>query len=435
MSIEERRVKLMNPIKLAENLFQYLLIIIVILDCNTPYSVALSHNYHFAALIIFFTVCLLIIKLYEGNLTRDSFKNWLTFSALYYILMGLLLYKSVPADQVVNFIEHFALEIPLLALVFIQYFSEEKPFTLLMSYVNVVVIIALISIIFWLLGSMLKVISSSGTVAANWGAPMAFTSYHGLYFEAQTVDVFGKTIFRNIGIFTEAPQFSLQLVIALSFLELLNQTPSSKHKYYLNNARRIVLVTTIVTTFSTTAYILGIVLFSGKFILRQSSGNIFRLIRISLIIPGIAVVGFIVWSIFESKQGSASWIVRTDDYRAGFEAWKVSPIWGSGYGNQNIIQLFMNGLYRTNRGYSNSMFTILAEGGISLFTIYVLPIVLVAKQAIGTRSVNRMLLIGLITAEFIVTYFQYTMLMMVLLALLYSLVLNSPSDKYFVDKE
>ncbi len=85
--------------------------------------------------------------------------------------------------------------------IIIYYYFVEKNFlkqqnssglsTLLLAFRDVVVLVAIVSLFFWLFASVFEIIPPTGQIYSNWtsdGTPKAVFSWLGLYFETQDVN-------------------------------------------------------------------------------------------------------------------------------------------------------------------------------------------------------------------------------------------------------
>ena len=93
------------------------------------------------------------------------------------------------------------------------------------------VFIAVLSVIMWILCSLIKVIPPTGTIPFNWtavnGVYSFIPTYGHIYFETQDINLpFIGNIIRNTAVFTEAPMASLNFCIA--FLLKLNENSYKK---------------------------------------------------------------------------------------------------------------------------------------------------------------------------------------------------------------
>ena len=119
---------------------------------------------------------------------------------------------------------------------------------------KIIIVIAVVSLTFWLVGSLLGIIQPSGIEYTIWsstdGSEVPVNNYYHLYFETQYQHFFTTTIIRNSAIFTEAPMCSFMFCFAF-LVELFK-----KKKYNVKIC--ILLLISIVTCISTTGYVVAI---------------------------------------------------------------------------------------------------------------------------------------------------------------------------------
>lgn len=432
------------------SLLEYILIIGIILDCNTPYASAINKNYHLTEINILCIVALLFINILIYKIKINTFKRWILIFIPYYFLMILYLFISVDDIKYINFISRFLIAIPFLTIIFCIYNQRGKLFTLLNKFSKVMFLLSVVSLFFWFFGSQLHLISPSGTLKAFWGIEFNYPSYYGLYFERQTDNFLWITGFRNIGIFSEGPMFSLCLIFSLYIEMFLNEVKSNKVLYkeknnlYLrfNNKitikyiRLLIFIVTLFTTTTTTGMIIFILMIIMKFSFLNSKNKIMRVIKWILAFIVIIVGVLAINALFINKASSNSWLIRVEDFRIGVKAWMNSPIFGNGYGEWTALENLMISSSRTNTGFSNTVFTVLSQGGVILFIIYLIPIVGYFRYSIKMKD-GKILILGCIFfIEFVVTLFQYTFLMMLFLSLGYALIINDKIlyNKYKINK-
>lgn len=270
---------------------------------------------------------------------------------------------------------------------------------LLYKYQKIICVIAFMSMLFWLLGSILGVIHPTTVVHSSWNSSGVNTvknvaSYYGLYFETQSVNFLGFfNIVRNTAIFTEAPMCSFHFVLAF-LIELFLKNDTSLKKV-------LFLLLAVITTFSTTGIITTVIAITIKVLLEKPRKSIWGYIRI-LIIPVVLVVAIATIKILlETRIGTRSGSTRIDDFVAGYQAWRSSPIFGHGYGNAQSYQQYMSSFRKTNDGFSNSLMLVLAYGGIYLLLPYLYAGVLAVRNCLKEK--NSRLLIFFLLFVFMLT--------------------------------
>lgn len=240
--------------------------------------------------------------------------------------------------------------------------EEKSRFFLYLS--DIIVVFSAVSLVLYLFGTLLSVISQTSSVRVWWAEEERVIShYFHLLYEAQDIELFGFKFMRNCSIFPEAPAFAA--FIAVSFAaELFIRKKISLY-------RISVLVLSAVTSFSAKAVLLVCAALLLKFLLWDKKGAKFYLIK------GTAVaisLGFAVFVLVE-KAKSHSFFIRLDDFSACLEAFKSSVLFGVGYCNDSAVITHFEYAYRANDGLSMGLAVLLAQGGLWLFLFYVVSAV------------------------------------------------------------
>ncbi len=428
----------MRFFSLISDLIEYILMICIVLDCNTPYAYALNKNYYLTEIIIICILALYFISILRYKIKRNTFEKWLIVFTPYYIIMILYFFINVSEERWINFVIRFLIGIPILTIIFCIYHQNGNLFKLLKKFSLLMFWLSIVSLFFWWFGSQLRLISPTGIITSYWGIEFNYPSYYGVYFERQTDNFLWISGFRNIGIFCEGPMFSLCLVFTL-FTELflceINKQKSiykKDNKIYLRintsmlkyRIRILVLTITLFTTTSTTGMIIFIFMIIIKYLFIGTKDNIKRIFKWIFGIV-IVILGFYLINVlFVNKSQSNSWLIRMDDFYIGIKAWMKSPIFGNGYGEWSTLQSLMNSSLRTNTGFSNAIFTVLSQGGCALFLVYLVPIIGYFVYAVRNRDRKIFVFGTVFFIEFIVTLFQYTFLMLLFLSVGYALIVS-----------
>ena len=351
-----------------------------------------------------------VLELISSKINYNYFKIILTTVLIYLVVCITNIFISFNSLSINEILFYFAIAPLMLILLMFKNFND-RLFDFLNTFVKIILIFAIVSLIFWAFGSILKVVHPTNVVINNWNGGRPTPSYFNLYFETQGIHFFGTTITRNSGIFAEAPMWSLMLSSAFIIQELFLE----------NSIKRLSLLTlTILTTVSTTGiFVIGLLLIYRVLMLKKSLFKYVSLITIPIII-------YALLQVWEEKSDSISASIRFDDYIAGFLAWRANFFFGSGLTlGLKAIESNMNTLIRTNLGYSNSLFVILAQGGVILGIFYLYPVisVLIKKGvSIDTKMFALLFIILLFTAIFI-----DTPLFILFIGIFYALILNRES--------
>lgn len=235
------------------------------------------------------------------------------------------------------------------------------------AFVNITVFFAFLSLVFYLLGTCFNFIPETGTTSLAWGVwdTSSIKTYFNLYYQSQFVNINGDTIIpRNCGIFSEAPMYNFVLCVALS-VELF----ISKHIHYW---KVILLIITILSTFSTTGYLFIIIaglLYFSNIIFTMKGMTVHKIAFIVLLLLGLVIIVSIMLQKITSISGIGSVNVRSDHLFACLKAWKDSPIIGVGFQNQEAILAYAE----RKQGLSVGLTYFLAMGGMVLTSVILVP--------------------------------------------------------------
>ena len=182
-------------------------------------------------LMIVFAVCGCV--LFKGKYKIKNIKCGIKISIA--LLLYLLFFILVNGYNRKIFLVWMIICICLNIYIFVCNDKENYP-SIFEKYINIMVVIGIISIVIWLMGSVFHVISPNMAISTTWtstGKPITVPGYWGIQFERQISDIFsflGVSV-RNSSFFAEAPMASFNFSIAL-LLELL-VIERKKHKYKL----------------------------------------------------------------------------------------------------------------------------------------------------------------------------------------------------------
>ena len=339
-------------------LTEYLFAILLIMECNSVWGSMEGNNFDKITKVALIFIMLLYIVLNKSVSVAglQAIMLAVSISAVY-----CLIYLLATGY---NFSGFFFLAICVVAIYVIVTIAADKNrgMQLLLKYKDLVVIIAIVSLVFWFFGSQLGIIRPTGYINFTWGVTdgsKRVASYYGIYFESQSISSFlgliDKTTWRNTAVFSEAPMFNFHLCIAL-IIELFYCKKLSK-------VRCAILIMTILSTLSTTGYCMMIIALVLKYIFSKEITGIFRVMKV-IIIPCVVIAGLIVFRILiMNKMGTGSGTSRASDFVTGFQAWLASPLFGYGYG----AETYYNSIHY---GFSNSVTPILGFGGLFLSIPY-----------------------------------------------------------------
>lgn len=366
--------------RIARVVLYYALAALLMLTTNTFFgrlsSVVVPINVS-----IFIVMGILIVFLWASHPIEKPFlKRWsiwvlcIAFSYLVVAIVGNTL-GGIRIRFFAGFLVLFPLLIHLLR-------AKNEHLHLFRAFTNVMTIMAIASLVLWILGPIMGYIQPNcviDSVWSQWGKNTQTVGYDNLLFLAQTQDAVAFNGFRNTGIFVEAPMYAYALTIALLF-ELFFQER-------VRIVICIVLCITILSSISVTGIAVAAIAVAMAIInhLRLSQ-KIDRRIRyavaIAIVLAAIAVAAVLIWR----KSVSGSGVTRIDDFLAGFLAWLPTPIFGNGFDSYIAIRTHMASFRMNNPGFSNSLFWELFQGGLVYFIPHAITFVgfFVYKPSIKT---------------------------------------------------
>ncbi len=349
-----------NQFSMLKLFTEYMVALSMVIHCNSVYVAEYQAVLIGRVVILIFCVSMLILIGLSSNIGKIKRLDYLKYDLAFILYFSvLIIFRNANVGAVVG----LSVELFLLWN-YILLEGKTGVISILEKYKNLILSISVISLFFWILGSVFNFIEPTGQIYSTWTdneAQLAvFKGYFGIHYETQIADMFDDAgMVRNTSIFTEAPMYSLHLSLAL-LIELFIGRKISK-------INALLLVLTIVTTMSSTGYVLsaGAVFIKLNIFLKDNERmKWFRYITFVLL---LIVFINIVWDLFNYRAFTVSGIIRADDYLVAIETWISNPILGVGIGNYESIRLNMGAWRFFNTGYSNSIGIVLAQGGLWIF--------------------------------------------------------------------
>lgn len=389
-------------------LLDYAIVLLLILGTNSVYAVTVK-NYRVKTLILI----VLFLRILTFNLSERFVKRFFYFSVFWVVYI--FLFIAMNPFEAGKFINNFLIFFILLVGYLLFYQAEGDLRDLLRIFANLIFAIALISLFFWSFGSMLHLINPTKVMPMIWGGTVNTQTYFGVYFQWQNdAVIMGHRIFRNIGIFAEAPMYSLNLSVAFMFDYLFNN-----RRHWL---RMLIYLVTIMTSVSYTGILFVLILVVGeqslKYVLGVVKGERSR-VGAALVLIILVAAAAVAYQLLAAKLASGSGSSRIDDYISGFRAWMDNVFWGSGYGDISVRVQYSSArrLARSATGFTNSILTVLSQGGLYLGSVYGFSFVVFLIEAIQKRSMEIFILDAMWFFLFLTTTFGYSPLMVAFLAM------------------
>ncbi|MBQ7345426.1 MAG: O-antigen ligase family protein [Oscillospiraceae bacterium] len=339
--------------------------VVVVLNGNSVYHAnAIGANY-FLELSILLTIVLFFAHnhIYHIRPLRDQVI--LSVGMMLYAMAYMSVMQSRMA--IINFVLLFIFALPGLLLMFSAYRSSGRLMCLMRRIFDVVLVLALISLFYWVFGVMLQLLRPNCVMYIKWGYLHPVVGFDGVHFMVQIDTTFFPEafVYRNSGIFAEAPMFNLWLSLALAGELFLSTRPSKM--------RTVVLMVTMLTTMSVTG-ILFIALCAGLWVClhyRQMD----RKQRAAVLVVGCILLPVVIGAMIATltlKSDTESFTMRLYDYVAGVRLWMDHPLMGAGYGDLTPLMQYA---YSPNgvMGFSNSLTAVLGTGGAWMSVVFYVP--------------------------------------------------------------
>lgn len=397
------RVKLLGKHIISVNwhtVFQYAFILCVILNFRSVWvhAESLAWASNLVKLLMGMSVAGGIIAKHKISL-RDTFN---CLSAVGVVLIYGMVWYLADALKSIGII---AILVQLMALVVYSFLVEDSVEDTMQKYANIVFVIAVVSLFFWVLGSLSGLIHPTGDVYITWGVKRRIVSYFGIYYETQQLDflgLIGSRIVRNTAIFTEAPMASMIFSTAFLYEMLMREKTEWR--------RCVILAVAVISTFSTTGYTVLIIAVALRYVFSRSKTRGSLSIKLLFLPMAFLVVLVALNFLVGQKLGTGSGSVRLDDFVAGYKAWMDSPLFGNGYGNAAAYQQYMSSFRRSNLGFSNSPMQVLTYGGIFLFAPYCIAAVIGLTQLAKRRVWRKLSFYLVLIYSFVITVCPFQML-------------------------
>ena len=399
---------------------QYLFVILLILESNSIYSQIYGIHLIIRSFLIMFSIGIILFFLIVTK--PKLYKNIFGF-VIYIFISGLLMFINTDSlNGKIIIILVFLLYLPL-TLIYISNLKIKGLIDLLKKFVNVVIVLCIISMIFWVMSSIFNILRPTSTIKTVWGKPYSiFDTFFYLHFNTQDVWwITGSPLIRNTGIFVEGPMYAYILIIALIFNNLLcfEETKSNLRK----NA---ILFITMISTFSVTGVICAILLIIPNYIYhlkkKKKNKKLYTIMIVIVLVMILITIPFWI-NLLNKKLQTGSAIHRQMDIKNGLEIFVKKPVLGNGI----LYDKISEDDYENGYGYSNTIIPVLTDGGIMLGLIYLLPVILLMYKNFkwDRKNINKYILLSLIYMIILfTTLVQYRLTLMFLIAIIYYLQFN-----------
>lgn len=396
--------------KLLYEILQYLITIIIIIECNSVYSQIygchLAIRLTMTILSIFLIIFLIILN------KKIRFNKLVIGFIIYDILCSIIMFintDSISGKGVIALV--FFMFLPLLQ-IYLSNLKKHEFKELLKKFVNVVIVLCLISLVFWVLSAIFKILKPTNVMKIVWGKPYSsIDSYFNLHFYTQDVWwITDSPLIRNTGIFAEGPMYALILMIALMFNNLL-----CFEKTKSNLLKTIILFITMLTTISVTGIISAVIIlaFNIKEYILPLSKLKQKIFLVSLVILIIIMIP-LGTMLATKKMNTGSAIHRNMDIQIGLKNFLEKPILGHGVNHERSTEAD----YENGYGYSNSIIPVLTDGGITLTLIYIYPSMLMLIYVLQKKKFKYLCFILIYFIILFTTLIPYRLSMMLIISVM-----------------
>ncbi len=424
----------------VRNTAEYILVLLTILECNSLfyfYAGREASNEKILRLGLLASAFFLLVYRYLETKQEKSLIKLLPTLGGMYVLMGSFLVLNVmrKTGLMSSYFILFLFFLPVVTVLFYLDRVEGKPYNLLYKYADVVAVYAFLAVIIYLFSVFFGGKIPSADVSTYWsnkGTLKTYTDYFGIV-AVSTDRIFSLGSFefcKMYGIFPEPPMAMIPLITAL-YIEL----------FLKKNRSGIVAVVFISLAVLFTGSTLGYMLLVLAFAL-LALGKLPEKWRV----PSYAVLAALVLAIVavlfavKKKNDYSSLSAHLEDYVLCFKAFLKSPLIGNAFGDEfPILELMSEERFEHNPGLSNSIAVILAQGGILLELICLLPFARGLAGIFSKDSEARkegLFFVG-VFALFVVTIFTYRFYLFFIMGFGYALMPFKPNDvpkRVFTDK-
>lgn len=392
---------------------EFILLLTILLDCNSVYrAIEMKVNVRTLAMLLGNACAYILILL---HVIKDKSNIEVIISYKYMFLLSLLFVLIFNALNVVNskgscFLGYFLFFVNAMIALFAIYRKNGTPFKLLFKLEYMVLFVAVTSSLLWIGSNLLGLWGMGEDVYVNWGGEYANTNYLNLCIRRWVVDYEADKT-KNLGIFIEPPMFGLLLGFGL-YTEL-----------FLKKKSNLLIVglflITIGSNRATLTMMIALVALFFKF-LESIEGKKYTKLFTAISFM-IAAVGVIALFFYKKNTGGRGFLTHIDDFVAAIKCWVNYPILGCGYNTEQPIQAYMSDFRSHNLGLSNSAAVVLAEGGVVLFTYYLIPFVLLMISFFKKNKKLAYWGVGMFF-YWVVVIFHTRLLIFFILALGYSMI-------------
>ncbi|WP_270848414.1 O-antigen ligase family protein [Candidatus Collinsella stercoripullorum] len=350
------------------SVWAYAISLVMILLANTLPGLLPGRKEIFYPILVLLSVSVVALQWKDTPLPKRSVQRWVTWAVLVAGVYSLIVF--ITGDGYGRYGGSAFLFFGICPLLLLLLVRNKLIDTYARAFVNVLALLAVLSMALWVLGPILGILSPNCDIRNTWnglGVELRSEGFFHLLYVVQSVDILGFSTVRNTGIFAEAPMYSFVLCVGILL------------EWYLAERPRITVICLlslcVITTFSTTG-IIFLIAFCALECLSSvyQSGSRLRMVIMLLLVLAFFVVADLAMLLIDDKLATRSGSIRLDDLSAGFQAWVRHPLVGYGLSDTNSVTRYMSGFRSENLGFSNSFFDVLVRGGVVFMALFVVSL-------------------------------------------------------------
>lgn len=433
--IENRQAQWRRVARRLADFLEYLLMLAVLLECNSMYTYAAETVGRVDMPLVFYRLSVLLAAL------ALALRLWLNPRPLKKrlrggpVLVALLVWAA--AFFVLNaarqedwkresYVMNFLLFLPLMTALFKAKQRQGQGLDLFFKFSDIVCVLAALSLAVYLASVLRPDSVQADLIYTRWNNRHAVTPQINLLDVCQSVlrakwSLLGVSLLRNRSVFTEPLMFALPLLIAL-YTEMFLRDRACRWRV----TRWLILSAALVSASATIALMLMAAAWGIKGVSALLARGK-RWLVIPILVIALATCGALVLekgrsSLKTTDTYGNSVSTHLDDYSASFKAFAKRPLLGVGYLNEEGIFSYFQAYRLDNPGLSNTAGTILAEGGLMLGLLCMLPFLIWLLYLFRRRD-WRVACWGFgMFGAYVGIIFKYHLLLMLLFAFGYSLL-------------
>lgn len=351
------------------SIMEFILVLLTVIECNSVYmsiSVGIDQSLLFilggnaAAFLLVF----LWIKKDRANLECIKDKKILLLALFLYVMLFYGL--NVVNTDSVGYLGYFLFFTDAMIILYSIYHKNGCTFRLIYKLEQVVIFICVVSLVLWIGSSILELWPCENDLYIRWTGGDYYTNYLNLCVRRF---ISGDNT-KNLGIFVEPPMFGLMLSFCI-YTELFLK----KKTNYLIMA---ILTVALISSRAILGIMVTLLAFFISFLELIRGKKYAKLVTVASILCIVAGFIFLLW--YKRNTHFGSFRTHLDDFAATFKCWKDYIFLGCGYGVREPIEAYMSEFRLSNKGLSNSIGMVLAQGGLYLFLFYMIPFALLMTR-------------------------------------------------------